>query len=159
VFIVLGYVLGCQADELRRLSMTDALTGLSNRHAFHVRPRDEWRRSRRYRAPLALLLIDPHYFLARLQVNRAARDLAPPLRRERFRAGRTALDPSEPPEGNGICVFGRDARAKHGNPLGRRVADRGRCREAGVESASSFLHGSSTRGLSSSGRGFSRSRS
>lgn len=58
VFMVLGYILGRQADELRRLSMTDALTGLSNRHAFHVRLRDEWRRSRRYRAPLALLLID-----------------------------------------------------------------------------------------------------
>jgi diguanylate cyclase (GGDEF)-like protein len=58
VFIVLGYVLGRQADELRRLSMTDALTGLPNRHAFEARLRDEWRRSRRYRAPLALLLID-----------------------------------------------------------------------------------------------------
>ena len=58
VFMVLGYVLGRQADELRRLSMTDALTGLSNRYAFHLRLRDEWRRSQRYRAPLALLLID-----------------------------------------------------------------------------------------------------
>ena len=58
VFIALGYVLGRQADELRRLSMTDALTGLSNRHAFHTRLRDEWRRSRRYHAPLGLLLID-----------------------------------------------------------------------------------------------------
>ena len=58
VFIVLGYRLGREADELRRLSMTDALTGLPNRHAFQARLRDEWRRSRRYRAPLALLLID-----------------------------------------------------------------------------------------------------
>jgi diguanylate cyclase (GGDEF)-like protein len=58
VFMALGYVLGRQADELRRLSMTDALTGLFNRHAFHMRLRDEWRRSRRYGAPLALLLID-----------------------------------------------------------------------------------------------------
>jgi two-component system cell cycle response regulator len=58
VFMVLGYVLGRQADELRRLSMTDVLTGLSNRHAFHARLRDEWRRSRRYGTPLALLLID-----------------------------------------------------------------------------------------------------
>ena len=30
VFMVLGYILGRQADELRRLSTTDALTGLSN---------------------------------------------------------------------------------------------------------------------------------
>jgi hypothetical protein len=58
VFMSLGYVLGRQADELRRLSMTDGLTGLFNRHAFHMRLRDEWRRSRRYGAPLALLLID-----------------------------------------------------------------------------------------------------
>jgi diguanylate cyclase (GGDEF)-like protein len=58
VFIVLGYVLGRQADELRRLSMTDALTGLANRHAFQVRLQDEWQRARRYQAPLALLLID-----------------------------------------------------------------------------------------------------
>src|SRR5207245_369240 len=58
VFIVLGYRLGREADELRRLSMTDALTRLPNRHAFQARLRDEWRRSRRYRAPLALLLID-----------------------------------------------------------------------------------------------------
>jgi two-component system, cell cycle response regulator len=58
VFTALGYVLGRQADELRRLSMTDALTGLANRHAFHMRFREEWRRSRRYHAPLALLLID-----------------------------------------------------------------------------------------------------
>jgi len=58
VFMVLGYILGRQADELRRLSTTDALTGLSNRHGFHVRLREEWRRSRRHRAPLSLFLID-----------------------------------------------------------------------------------------------------
>lgn len=58
VFIVLGYVLGRQVDELRRLSMTDALTRLSNRHAFQARLGDEWRRSRRDGLPLALLLID-----------------------------------------------------------------------------------------------------
>src|SRR5919198_1467009 len=52
VFMVLGYVLGRQADELRRLSLTDALTGLSNRHAFQMRLREEWHRSRRYRVPL-----------------------------------------------------------------------------------------------------------
>jgi two-component system, cell cycle response regulator len=57
-FMLLGYILGRQADELRRISTIDALTGLSNRHGFHARLREEWRRSRRYRAPLSLLLID-----------------------------------------------------------------------------------------------------
>jgi diguanylate cyclase (GGDEF)-like protein len=58
VFMVLGFILGRQADQLRRLSIIDALTGLYNRRAFHARLREEWRRSRRYRTPLSLLLID-----------------------------------------------------------------------------------------------------
>ena len=57
-FLVLGYVLGRQADELRRVSSTDPLTGLWNRRALSDRLRDEWWRSTRYRSPLALLLID-----------------------------------------------------------------------------------------------------
>src|SRR5256885_9754529 len=47
VFIVLGYVLGRQADELRRLSTTDALTGLSNCPSVPARLRAGLRRSRR----------------------------------------------------------------------------------------------------------------
>lgn len=58
VFTVLGYILGRRIDELRRLSTTDALTGLANRRAFQVRLRDEWRRARRYTTPLSLLVID-----------------------------------------------------------------------------------------------------
>jgi predicted signal transduction protein with EAL and GGDEF domain len=52
VFLVLGYVLGRQIDELRRLATMDPLTGLANRRAFETRLRDEWRRTRRYRSPL-----------------------------------------------------------------------------------------------------------
>lgn len=55
---MLGYVLGRQIDELRHLSTTDPLTGLANRRAFHSRLRDEWRRARRYKSSLSLLLID-----------------------------------------------------------------------------------------------------
>jgi diguanylate cyclase (GGDEF)-like protein len=58
VFLALGYVLGRRIDELRRLSTTDALTGLANRRAFQIRLRDEWRRARRYTTSLSLLLID-----------------------------------------------------------------------------------------------------
>jgi diguanylate cyclase (GGDEF)-like protein len=58
VFLVLGYVLGRQADRLRRLSTTDSLTGLCNRRALDDRVRDEWRRAVRYGSPLALLLVD-----------------------------------------------------------------------------------------------------
>lgn len=58
IFLVLGYVLGRQADKLRRLSTTDSLTGLDNRRALDDRVRDEWRRAARYGSPLALLLLD-----------------------------------------------------------------------------------------------------
>lgn len=57
-FAVFGYVLGVRADELHRLSTTDALTGLSNRRALNNRLGEEYRRSRRYRTPLSLLLVD-----------------------------------------------------------------------------------------------------
>ena len=57
-FLGLGYVLGRQADTLRRLSSTDPLTGLCNRRALDHRLRHEWDRAARYRSPLALLLID-----------------------------------------------------------------------------------------------------
>jgi diguanylate cyclase (GGDEF)-like protein len=58
VFLVVGYILGRQIDELRRLSTTDSLTGLANRRAFQARLRDELRRTRRYTSSLSLLLID-----------------------------------------------------------------------------------------------------
>jgi diguanylate cyclase (GGDEF)-like protein len=57
-FLVLGYVLGRQADRLRHASATDTLTGLPNRRAMSDRLQAEWQRASRYRAPLALLLID-----------------------------------------------------------------------------------------------------
>lgn len=56
--LVLGYVLGRQADRLRLTSTTDPLTGLPNRRAMDDRLQKEWHRAARYNAPLALLLID-----------------------------------------------------------------------------------------------------
>ena len=58
VFTGLGYVLGRRIDRLKQLSATDPLTGLANRRACEARLRDECARARRYRLPLALLLID-----------------------------------------------------------------------------------------------------
>jgi diguanylate cyclase (GGDEF)-like protein len=57
-FAVFGYVLGRQADRLATLSETDALTGLSNARGLFDRLDRELARSRRYREPLALLLVD-----------------------------------------------------------------------------------------------------
>jgi diguanylate cyclase (GGDEF)-like protein len=57
-FLVLGYVLGREADRLRYTSTTDPLTGLANRRAMNERLESEWRRAARYASPLALLLID-----------------------------------------------------------------------------------------------------
>src|SRR6185369_1328529 len=52
-FLGLGYVLGRQADTLRRLSSTDPLTGLCNRRALDHLLQHEWDRAARYRSPLA----------------------------------------------------------------------------------------------------------
>ena len=58
VFLSVGYVLGRRVEKFRRLSDTDALTGLSNRRAFEERLRQEWLRAQRYHVPLSLLVID-----------------------------------------------------------------------------------------------------
>ena len=58
VFLVLGYILGRRIEELRRLSTTDALTGLANQRGFQARLHDEWHRAGRYQSPLSLLFID-----------------------------------------------------------------------------------------------------
>jgi diguanylate cyclase (GGDEF)-like protein len=57
-FTVFGYVLGRQADRLAELSETDPLTGLANARRLFERLDVELARSRRYREPLALLLVD-----------------------------------------------------------------------------------------------------
>jgi two-component system cell cycle response regulator len=57
-FAAFGYVLGCQADRLARLSETDALTGLINARGLFERLHAELARLRRYREPLSLVLVD-----------------------------------------------------------------------------------------------------
>jgi diguanylate cyclase (GGDEF)-like protein len=57
-FTLFGYILGSRADRLVELSRTDALTGLSNARALFERMDAELARSRRYRQPLSLLLVD-----------------------------------------------------------------------------------------------------
>ena len=48
--------------ELAELARQDALTGLANRRVFDEALRNEWDRARRYRASLALLMIDVDHF-------------------------------------------------------------------------------------------------
>lgn len=57
-FAIFGYILGRQADSLQELSMLDPLTGLLNRRAVEEQLQREFRRVRRYGAPLSLLLVD-----------------------------------------------------------------------------------------------------
>ena len=45
-------------QELKRLTITDDLTGLANRRHFHQRAEDEYRRARRYGRPLSLVMLD-----------------------------------------------------------------------------------------------------
>lgn len=51
-------------DELRRLSLTDELTGLANRRAFLRHLRREIRRMRRHGDPLAVIAVDLDHFKA-----------------------------------------------------------------------------------------------
>lgn len=51
-------------DFLEDLSLVDGLTGIGNRRRFDEFLNREWRRSRRARTPLALILIDVDYFKA-----------------------------------------------------------------------------------------------
>ncbi|NOK02000.1 MULTISPECIES: diguanylate cyclase [Myxococcus] len=54
--------LAARREELLALTRTDALTGLSNRRAFEERLNDEFARSRRYGAPLSLVMLDIDHF-------------------------------------------------------------------------------------------------
>jgi two-component system cell cycle response regulator len=49
-------------EELLALSRTDPLTGLCNRRYFEERLQEEFTRSRRYRSPLSLVMLDIDYF-------------------------------------------------------------------------------------------------
>jgi len=49
-------------EETRRLSVTDDLTGLANRHAFNARLAEETHRARRYERPLSLIMADIDHF-------------------------------------------------------------------------------------------------
>ncbi|MGB7252397.1 MAG: GGDEF domain-containing protein [Xanthobacteraceae bacterium] len=51
-----------KAEELRRLSTIDPLTGIANRRAFEEALDQEWRRMMRHSTPLSLLMIDVDYF-------------------------------------------------------------------------------------------------
>jgi diguanylate cyclase (GGDEF)-like protein len=49
-------------SELRRLSVTDALTGLYNRRYFRHRGEDEIKHAQRYGRPLSMIMLDIDYF-------------------------------------------------------------------------------------------------
>jgi diguanylate cyclase (GGDEF)-like protein len=49
-------------DKLEELATTDALTGLTNRRKFDSSIDAEWRRARRQKTPIALLMIDADHF-------------------------------------------------------------------------------------------------
>lgn len=57
-FVTLGLILGSQEDRLRKLAVTDPLTGLCNRRYFGQRFVQELARAQRYHTPLSLLIVD-----------------------------------------------------------------------------------------------------
>ena len=57
-FALLGNLLGSSFDEVRRLSITDPLTGLFNRRHFGRRLSEETKRAQRYGHPASVLCVD-----------------------------------------------------------------------------------------------------
>jgi len=57
-FALLGYLLGRSYDDVRRLSITDPLTGLYNRRHFGQRLGEETRRAQRYGHGASVLYVD-----------------------------------------------------------------------------------------------------
>jgi diguanylate cyclase (GGDEF)-like protein len=55
-------VLRQQALKLRDMAMTDILTGVANRRSIEERLDNEWRRCRRNRVPIAVVMIDIDHF-------------------------------------------------------------------------------------------------
>ncbi|WP_317201559.1 diguanylate cyclase domain-containing protein [Janthinobacterium sp.] len=51
-----------QADALRALSLTDALTGVANRRSFDANIASEWRRCQRSGQPVAVIMADIDHF-------------------------------------------------------------------------------------------------
>ncbi len=51
-----------QSDALRELTLTDGLTGVSNRRAFDERLQGEWRRCARAQMPISLIMVDIDQF-------------------------------------------------------------------------------------------------
>ena len=58
VFALLGHLLGSSFDEVRRLSITDPLTGLFNRRHFGRRLSEETKRAQRYGHAASVLCVD-----------------------------------------------------------------------------------------------------
>ncbi|MES2257617.1 MAG: diguanylate cyclase [Pseudomonadota bacterium] len=51
-----------QADAMRELTLTDALTGVANRRSFNETMDNEWRRCSRAETPMAVIMIDIDHF-------------------------------------------------------------------------------------------------
>lgn len=51
-----------QADKLRRIALTDGLTGVANRRSFDSELASLWHQSLRYQSPLSLIMFDVDYF-------------------------------------------------------------------------------------------------
>jgi diguanylate cyclase (GGDEF)-like protein len=51
-----------QADAMRELTLTDALTGVANRRSFNETMENEWRRCTRSSTPMAVIMIDIDHF-------------------------------------------------------------------------------------------------
>jgi len=129
VFAGFGFALGRQAEELVRLLSTDPLTALLNRRAFLERLGREHERSRRYPAPLSVLLLDVDGLKAiNDRGGHAAGDAALRAIGEAIRSSLRAADTGCRFGGDEFAIMAPDA----DEPAGRVLAERIRALAEGM---------------------------
>jgi diguanylate cyclase (GGDEF)-like protein len=117
-----GWLFGRQEDRLRRMSITDPLTGLANRRELEQRLEQELARASRHGVPLALLLIDvDHLKEINDRGGHRAGDRALLAVAEAMRGSARSIDTPARVGGDEFAILAPTTAARDAVPLAARV--------------------------------------
>jgi two-component system cell cycle response regulator len=137
-------------SELAELARTDPLTGLANRRAFRARLDDEVKRARRYRTPLACVMMDlDHLKPINDELGHAAGDVAIEAVAEVIRRELRETDFGARYGGDEFVILLPHTAATEAGVFAERVIER--LREAAVEVDGRVLHLGASLGVAALG--------